>query len=76
MLLTLIALTLTIPGCLLLTQSLKIFPGSPTAGGFVVNDEPISTSVVTAYLFGFGAAFLAASVGFAVLAFSNGRNNR
>jgi len=75
MLLTSVALTLTIPGCFLLTQNLRIFPGSPTADGFVVNNTPISTSVITAYLFGFGAVFLVASAGFAFLAFSNVRKN-
>lgn len=74
-LLTSLALTLAVPGILLLTQSYRIFPSIPTADGFVVNGKPIATSGVAMYLLAFAGIFFAAAVGFTLLAFSNHRKN-
>jgi hypothetical protein len=60
---------------LLLTQSYRIFPNIPTADGFVINGKPIATSAVAMYLLVFASIFLAAAVGFILIAFSNHRKN-
>lgn len=69
------AFTVSLPGLFLLNQQLQVIPVATQAGGFYINDQPVSTATMTTFFLGTATALLLFAGMLAAMAYSNHRKN-